>query len=70
VAQRGTDCYIVSGLNQPWGDVEACTSCGKCVNACPTGAIFQKADTTSEKERDREMLEFLVNAREKREWTR
>ncbi len=70
VAQRGPDCYIVSGLNQPWGEVSACTACGKCVDACPTGAIFRKSETTGEKERDRDKLAFLVTAREKQQWSR
>lgn len=70
VAQRGEDCYIVSGLNQPWGEVDACTSCGKCVDACPTGSLFRRGETTGEKVGDRGKLEFLVTAREKHEWTR
>jgi len=63
VGWRGEHCRIISGLNQPWGAVDACTDCGKCVQVCPTGALFNKADTTGEKHADPAQLGALVRAR-------
>jgi len=68
VSGRGVNSMIISDLNQPWGSSETCTACGKCVQACPTGALFHKGATVAEMERDRTRLEFIVTAREKKQW--
>ena len=68
MANRGAECQIVAGLDQPWGEVEACTSCGKCVDVCPTGALFHKDDTTAEKQPHRERPQLLRTAREQHHW--
>ena len=68
VAGRGAQSHIITDLNEPWGESETCTSCAKCVLSCPTGALFHKGATVGEMARDRSKLEFLVNAREKKQW--
>lgn len=45
---RGLNSQLISDLNQPWGAAESCTGCGKCVQTCPTGALFERGKATGE----------------------
>lgn len=69
IAGRGGKAWIITDLDDAWGDSETCTACGKCVSACPTGALFTKGSTAAEMQHDRKRLEYIVNAREKQQWS-
>jgi bidirectional [NiFe] hydrogenase diaphorase subunit len=64
VMGRGIDARVITDLNQPWGESESCTSCGKCVHVCPTGALFEKGRSVAEMEKRRQFLPYLTLMRE------
>jgi len=60
VRGRGIQAQVITDLNQPWGDSESCTSCGKCVHVCPTGALFEKGKSVAEMLKRRQFLPYLT----------
>jgi bidirectional [NiFe] hydrogenase diaphorase subunit len=48
VSSRGIRSQIVCDMNKPWGESRTCTSCGKCVQVCPTGALAEKGFAVEE----------------------
>jgi bidirectional [NiFe] hydrogenase diaphorase subunit len=67
VMGRGIDSQVVTDLNEPWGSSETCTGCGKCVQVCPTGALFEKGRSVAEMHKRRQFLPYLTMMREEHE---
>ena len=68
ISGRGVRSFIISDLGEPWGASETCTGCGKCIQVCPTGALFEKGRGVAEMRKDRGFLKYIVTAREKKQW--
>jgi bidirectional [NiFe] hydrogenase diaphorase subunit len=65
---RGVGTRVITDMATPWGDSVSCTSCGKCVQVCPTGALFHKGVTVAEMTKNKQKLNFLTEARRERVW--
>jgi bidirectional [NiFe] hydrogenase diaphorase subunit len=63
VMNRGHNVRIISDFATPWGESETCTSCGKCLHACPVGAIWPKAVSQGMLVKKPEMISELVEKR-------
>jgi bidirectional [NiFe] hydrogenase diaphorase subunit len=53
VMGSGIDERVVTDMGTPWGDSTTCTSCGKCVQVCPTGALFENGRAIAEGSKER-----------------
>lgn len=63
---RGAGTKVITDLSRPWGESDTCTSCGKCVHVCPTGALFEKGKSVAEMSKRRQFLPYLTLMREGR----
>lgn len=61
---RGIQARIITDFNQPWGEAESCTSCGKCVQVCPTGALSEKGKAVAEQIKRKSFVNYLKMMRE------
>ena len=65
VMGRGIDSMVITDLHENWGE-STCTRCGKCVQVCPTGALFDKSKIGSDHPKYPDFLPYLNLMREAR----
>ena len=69
VSGRGSRARIITDLNQPWGSLRLVHQMRQVRDVLSyRRAVLQRAARFGEMERDRTKLEFIVTAREKKQW--
>lgn len=63
VMGRGIESMVITDLHEEWGK-STCTRCGKCVQVCPTGALFEKSKVGSDHPKYPDFLPYLNMMRE------
>jgi bidirectional [NiFe] hydrogenase diaphorase subunit len=63
VMGRGINSMVITDLHENWGS-STCTRCGKCVQVCPTGALFDKSKIGSDHPKYPDFLPYLNLMRE------
>lgn len=63
VMGRGIDSMVITDLHEDWGK-STCTRCGKCVQVCPTGALFDKSKIGADHPKYPDFLPYLNMMRE------
>lgn len=63
ISGRGIQSMLVAENGKPWGEAASCTSCGKCVQVCPTGALVEKGRGVEEMTKRRAVVTQLAAKR-------